>query len=80
MALIPDGGEVETETGVTRSGKDMEGKRVVVSASHEAVEDYGWRTIWGAGETKYLRGLYEVNGESRVVRVKTADCAEEEAE
>ncbi|MDE0940313.1 MAG: hypothetical protein OSA43_10185 [Pirellulales bacterium] len=37
MALIPDGREVGTETGVNRSGKDLDGNPVVVSASHEAI-------------------------------------------
>lgn len=77
MALIPTGQEVETETGVNRLGHDMENIRVVVSGSHEAISDYGWRTIWQAGETKYSRGEYEQNGETRLVRVTTVDCEAE---
>lgn len=54
MALIPDGREVTTETGANRLGNDLEGNPVVVSCSHEAIQDYGWRTIWQAGETKNI--------------------------
>ncbi|OHD03823.1 MAG: hypothetical protein A2095_05500 [Sphingomonadales bacterium GWF1_63_6] len=79
MALIPDGREVGTETGVNRSGKDLDGNPVVVSASHEAIQDYGWPTAWGAGETKYQRGTYEQIGDTRLIRVTTADCANENA-
>ena len=77
MALIPDGREVDTETGANRSGKDLEGNSVVISGSHEAIKDYGWETIWGAGETKYGRGTYEQFGDTRLIRVTTADCVEE---
>ena len=80
MALIPDGREVDTEFGTNRSGKDLKGNPVVVSGSHEAIQDYGWRTIWGGGETKYQRGKYEQIGDTRLVRVTVADCAEEESD
>lgn len=80
MALIPTGDEVETETGLNRLGHDIEGNRVVVSASFEVVNDYGWRTPWQAAESKYARGEYEDNGTTRVVRVTTADCKAEEGD
>lgn len=79
MALIPDGREVATETGANRSGSDLDGQSVVVSSSHEAIEDFGWRTVWQAAETKYSRNLFEEIGDTRVIRVTTADCANEEA-
>lgn len=77
MALIPDGRYVETEIGENRSGKDMDGNAIVVSGSHEAIKDYGWRTVWGAGEAKYARGSYEQIGDTRHIRVTTKDCLEE---
>lgn len=79
MALIPDGREVATETGANRSGKDLDDNPVVISGSHEAIHDYSWRTIWQAGETKYSRGSYEQIGDTRLVRVTTTDCANENA-
>lgn len=78
MALVWTGQEVETETGENRLGHDMDNNRVVVSGSHEAINDYGWRTIWQAGETKYGRGEYDENGETRLIRVTTADCKAED--
>jgi hypothetical protein len=79
MALIPNGREVSTETGANRSGSDLDGQPVVVSGSHEEIEDFGWRTVWQAAETKYSRGLFEQIGDTRVIRVTTADCANETA-
>jgi hypothetical protein len=58
----------------------MDDNPVVVSGSHEAIQDFGWPTIWGAGETKYSRGVYEQIGDTRLIRVTTADCAEEESD
>ena len=80
MTLIPTGEEHATETGVGRLGHDAENNRVVVRTTFEAVDDYGWRTIWGASETKYLKGEYEQNGDTRLVKVTTTDCADEDEE
>lgn len=77
MALIWGGREINIETGQNRLGKDMDGNAVVVSGSHEAIQDYGWPTVWGAGETKYLAGTYEQISDTRLVRVTPADCANE---
>lgn len=78
MALIWTGDEVGTLSGANRLGHDMQKNRVVVSGSHEAIEDYGWRTIWQAAETKYARGEYEQKEDTRSVRVTTADCEAED--
>lgn len=78
MALVWSGREIDTETGQNRQGKDLDGNPVVVSGSHEAIQDYGWRTVWQAGETKYSAGTYEQIGDTRLIRVTTTDCANEE--
>ena len=57
MALISTGQDVGTETGGNRLGHDKDKNRVVVSDTHEAIDDYGWRTIWQAAGTKYGHGV-----------------------
>ena len=49
--------------------KDSSGKAVTVSASHEAITDYGWPTIWQAASAKH-----DAEG-GDLVRVTTEDCA-----
>jgi len=45
-----------------------EGTEILVSASYEAIEDYGWETIWDAASDKHDRyGGYSVH-------VTTDDC------
>lgn len=80
MALIPTGEEVSTLEGANRLGHDMDGNKVVVSGSSEAMNDFGWRTIWQAAETKYGRQEYEQISDTRVIRVTTGDCEAEEAD
>jgi hypothetical protein len=80
MALTWDGNEIDTLTGANRRGKDASGKIVVVSGTHEAVDDFGWRTIWQAAETKYANGIFEQNGEIYLVNVTTTDCQAEESD
>lgn len=79
MALIPTGDSVRTPTGENRLGHDLDGNRIVVSASEEATEDQGWPTIWQAAETKYDAGEFDDNGTTRVIKVTTAECAAERA-
>ncbi|WP_395393079.1 hypothetical protein WBP07_17985 [Novosphingobium sp. BL-8A] len=80
MALEPTGDEINTLVGANRLGTDAAGNRVVVAATSESIDDFGWRTIWQAAESKYDLGDFEDNGTTRVVNVTTADCKAEEAE
>lgn len=77
MALIFSGQEIGTPTGANRLGKDMDGKRVVVSGSHEAIKDHSWRSIWQTAEAMYARGEFEEIENTRVVRVHTENCKAE---
>ncbi|MBU2981026.1 hypothetical protein KO498_04285 [Lentibacter algarum] len=74
MVLTWKGNEAPTEIGVNRLAEDMDGNRVVVSGSHEAITDFGWGTIWQTAETKYARGEYQETESNRFVRVQTDDC------
>lgn len=77
MALRPTGQIASTETGQNQLGHDDEGQRVVVSGSHEALQDYGWPTVWRVAERKYASGDYRA-GDTPLVRVTTDDCAGED--
>lgn len=73
MALIWNGREVGTETGTNRQAEDMEGNRVVVSATREVEDDFGWPKAWRSAERKYAEGRYEEIGDTRLVRITTND-------
>ena len=74
MSLIPVGDEVLTGDGANRLGHDLNKNYVAVVANHEAVNDFGWLTVWQVAEAKYARDEYEISGAIRLVRISTADC------
>lgn len=70
MPLYSDG---DPQTGpnlneVLAPARDSTGKRVTISASHEAIRDYGWPIIWRVASAKYDARRGEP------IRVTTADC------
>ena len=69
MPLYQDGSPATAPdlSGEIAPAKDQSGKQVVVSASSEAVQDFGWSLIWTAASAKYDRE----GGDS--VRIGTAD-------
>ncbi len=77
MALTPTGQTARTLGGVNALAQDSEGVRVIVSASDESIEDYGWPTIWQAAATKYLRGEFEQNEGATKVLIRVIDCQTE---
>lgn len=54
---------------------DQDGGIVVVEATSEAIQDYGWPTIIEAASEKYDKGIEDSKGPPPVVRVTTSDCA-----
>ncbi|MGH6651081.1 MAG: hypothetical protein ACREB7_08120 [Sphingopyxis sp.] len=75
MPLTDTGVRVPTDTGVNARAKDEEDRAVVVAASQEAIDDYGWGTIFAAASRKYDNRDLESDGEPPRVRVHTSDCA-----
>jgi hypothetical protein len=63
----------EILSGVNALGVDEKGVAVVVSASTEAIQDYGWPAIWEAASRKYDAGEASQNDGRSVVRVTTSD-------
>jgi hypothetical protein len=75
MPLYDTGDRARTEAGENARAEDGEGRRVIVAASDEAIQDYGWGRIWDAAERKYDNGEYsEEAGRPRTVRITTTDC------
>ena len=57
-----------THVGEFADAEDKDGTQVLVSASYEAIEDYGWDFIWDAASDKHDRyGGFSVH-------VTTDDC------
>jgi hypothetical protein len=56
MTLSQDGEPTQTPGGPMVLAKDHEVRRVVVVTTDEAVQDYGWATIWQVASDKYDRG------------------------
>ena len=50
------------------------GERVVVAASSEAVEDYGWGAVFSAAGRKYDAGDFQIIQGVKQVRVVSSDC------
>lgn len=57
-----------THVGEFAEAEDRDGTHVLVSASYEAIDDYGWDIIWDTASHKYDR----YGGLS--VHVTTDDC------
>lgn len=66
---------VTTLEGENARTKDDHGNIVIVSASHEAVQDYGWDAILDVASNKYDAGEIVPNRNPPLVRVTTADFA-----
>jgi len=72
MALIEIGPRIEDLSGVSTRAKDSQGRVVIVWASHEVIQDYGWDEILRIAGEKYKRGDFEPGSPPRV-RVTTSD-------
>jgi hypothetical protein len=70
MPLSFTGDQMETIAGVSIRATDHTGKRVVVIASQEAVQDHEIADVQNAASEKYDRGEVEADG---TVRVRNAD-------
>jgi hypothetical protein len=67
---------LETLTGQNVLAMDAQDQRVTVSASSEAIQDYGWAAIWDTASRKYDKGEVDRSGSQPLVRVTAADCKE----
>lgn len=75
MSLSPTGRKTETLTGINAQATDDDGAMVIVAATAEAIQDYGWGTIWSAASDKYDEGHVDRTGSVPIVSVTTSDCA-----
>jgi hypothetical protein len=73
MALIDSGDRVQTLTGTNARAQDGSGGSVIVSASHEAIQDYGWQAIFDVASKKHATGQIEPGSNPPLVSVKTGD-------
>lgn len=73
MALSDTGMRNPGLSGTDVKTHDGAGKPVVVSASHEAIQDHGWDAIIDVASDKYDAGNVEPNSNPPRVRVTTAD-------
>lgn len=74
MPVHEIGPQIQTLTGINVRAKDHAGKYVTVSASHEAIADCGWPSIWSAASSMYDAGEYETIKSVPVIRVTTGNC------
>jgi hypothetical protein len=65
---------VETLSGTNALARNQNGTAVTVSASLEAIQDYGWAAIWDVASRMYDAGEASLPGGQSVVRVTTSDC------
>lgn len=61
--------------GVSAKAVDDAGATVIVQASHEAVQDYGWDVIFEAASKKYDDGVVTSVGPPPIVKVNERDFA-----
>ncbi len=59
--------------GTNARAKDGLGATVVVSTTDEAVQDYGWGSIFDVASNKYDAGHIEPGSNPPMVRVVTSD-------
>lgn len=76
MPLTATGQEAKTETGVNARATNSTGEVVIVSATCESIQDYGWGTIWAVASDKYDSDNVDRDGPVPKVAVSTADCKE----
>jgi len=77
MALNDTGyDKVATLTGMNAKTTDDAGNTVIVSASHEAIQDYGWPRVFEAASRKYDAEDVEPNSSPPLVRVTAGDCSD----
>ena len=74
MSLIDTGRKIPANGRVNALAKDGSDKDVIVSATEEAIEDYGWGVIWAAASGKYDSGDVHRDGPKPKVMVSTLDC------
>jgi hypothetical protein len=74
MALTDTGERVDTLSATNAKAHDHDGNIVVVSASHEVIQDFGWSAIFDAATLKFDAGQAEPNNTPPLVRITTADC------
>jgi hypothetical protein len=73
MALRDTGQEALTESGTNYLALDGDDRRVTVSASEEALDDYGRPAVWAKAEKKYAANDFKETMSGRLVTVKTTD-------
>lgn len=75
MALR-DTGQTMTDTDFTQRARalDQSNHTVIVIASAEAIEDYGWTVAMSAASKKYDAGDFQIVDGVRQVRVLSGDC------
>ena len=73
VSLTDTGARVETLSGVNAEAHNGLGATVVISATHEAIQDYGWGAIFKVASAKYDAGKTEPNSNPPLVRVTTGD-------
>lgn len=75
MPLTLTDEKVRTEAGENAFAEDTDGTRVVVVATDEAIQDYGWLIVANLASEKYDRKDFVSAGPPPIVRVTTTDCA-----
>lgn len=73
MPLEDTGPNVVTLTGINTRAVDQDGNVVVISASQESIDDFGWGVIIPMASRKYDDGLFDT-GSTPLVRVTSSDC------
>lgn len=71
--LTDTGDRIDTPEGTNARAVDSAGNTVIVSASHEAIQDHGWGAIFTAASQKYDRGDIVSGSKPPRARVTTAD-------
>jgi len=76
MPPLTDAGnpQVETLSGTNVLARNQNGAAVTISASLEAIQDYGWPAIWDVASRMYDAGEASQPDGKSVVRVTTSDC------
>jgi hypothetical protein len=73
MPLQDIGPSVITLTGINTRAVDQNGSDVTISASQEAIDDFGWGVIMPMASRKYDDGQFDTSNPP-LVRVTAADC------
>ncbi len=73
MPLEVAGPSTVTLTGINTPAVDRNGTAVIISASQEAIDDFGWGVILPMASRKYDDGMLDANS-TPMVRVTVADC------